>query len=114
MQNAETWLLLGVWSRYDDLKNYSNERSIYLAQLRDSIEGPWQAWELSQIDVEALKALSTDEVPTFICQKLGITNEFGKQMEICPCFWLSVAWWYARVHAMHLSFEPWFLCHTGL
>ena len=48
--------------RYDDLKNYSNERSLYLAQLRDSIEGPWQAWELSQVDVEALKALSIDEV----------------------------------------------------
>ena len=48
--------------RYDDLKNYSNERSLYLAQLRDSIEGPWQAWELSQIDVDALKALSLDEV----------------------------------------------------
>lgn len=46
------------------MKNYSNERSIYLAQLRDSIEAPWQAWELSQIDVEALKALSTDEVRT--------------------------------------------------
>ena len=50
------------WCRYDDLKNYSNERSLYLAQLRDSIEGPWQAWELSQIDVEALKALSINEV----------------------------------------------------
>ncbi|KAK9830964.1 hypothetical protein WJX81_003304 [Elliptochloris bilobata] len=47
---------------YDDLKNYSNERSLYLAQLRDSIEGPWQAWELSQIDVDALKTLSTDEI----------------------------------------------------
>ena len=48
--------------RYDDLKNYSNERSLFLAQLRDSIEGPWQAWELSQVDVDALKALSLDEV----------------------------------------------------
>ena len=53
----EAWQL-----RYDDLKNYSNERSLYLAQLRDSIEGPWQGWELSQIDVDALKALSLDEV----------------------------------------------------
>ena len=58
----EAWQL-----RYDDLKNYNNERSLYLAQLRDSIEGPWQAWELSQIDVDALKALSLDEVRCGSC-----------------------------------------------
>lgn len=58
--------------RYDDLKNYSNERSLYLAQLRDSIEGPWQAWELSQIDVDALKALSLDEVRSGLGSRAGV------------------------------------------
>ena len=37
--------------RYDDLSNYSNERSIFLANLRDAIETPWQAWELEQLPV---------------------------------------------------------------
>ena len=37
--------------RYDDLSNYSNERSVFLANLRDAIETPWQAWELEQLPV---------------------------------------------------------------
>ena len=48
--------------RYDDLRNYSNERSIYLAQLRNSIEEPWQQWELAHFDIEAYKSKSLDEV----------------------------------------------------
>ena len=36
--------------RYDDLRNYTNERSIWLANLRDRIEEQWQAWELEQLD----------------------------------------------------------------
>ena len=40
---------------YDDLRHYTNERSEYLRKVRDSIEEPWQAWELSQIDVTALQ-----------------------------------------------------------
>ncbi len=48
--------------RYDDLAHYSNERSLFLAQLRDSIEGPWQQWELGFMDVECYKAMSTNEV----------------------------------------------------
>ena len=37
--------------RYDDLSNYSNERSVFLTNLRDAIETPWQAWELEQLPV---------------------------------------------------------------
>lgn len=35
--------------RYDDLTNYTNERSLWLAKLRDTIEEPWQEWELGQL-----------------------------------------------------------------
>jgi hypothetical protein len=40
---------------YDDLQNYCNERSLYLAEVRDRIEIAWQEWELSQIDTAALQ-----------------------------------------------------------
>jgi Iron-containing redox enzyme len=39
---------------YDDLSNYDNERSSYLREIRDLIEGAWQEWELAHLDVEAL------------------------------------------------------------
>ncbi|MBR8835072.1 MAG: iron-containing redox enzyme family protein [Stigonema ocellatum SAG 48.90 = DSM 106950] len=42
---------------YDDLRHYSNERSLYLYKVRDKIEAAWQEWELAQIDVAALKKL---------------------------------------------------------
>lgn len=35
--------------RYDELTNYTNERSLWLAKLRDTIEGPWQEWEMGQL-----------------------------------------------------------------
>lgn len=44
---------------YDDLHHYSNERSNYLRALRDSIEEAWQAWELAQLDLDAMRALET-------------------------------------------------------
>jgi Iron-containing redox enzyme len=40
---------------YDDLKNYDNERSSYLHQVRDRVERTWQAWELSLLDAVALR-----------------------------------------------------------
>ncbi len=46
---------------YDDLRHYTNERSPYLNKVRDQIETPWQAWELSQIDVEAIKQLDVKQ-----------------------------------------------------
>lgn len=58
--------------RYDDLRNYSNDRSVYLAQLRDSIEEPWQAWELAQLStpVSEYKDLTPQQVgfqhPTYL------------------------------------------------
>lgn len=47
---------------FDDLENYSNDRSIYLAQLRDRIEEPWQAWELSHMPVAEYKQLSPEQI----------------------------------------------------
>jgi hypothetical protein len=35
--------------RYDDLSNYVNERSLWLMKLRDTIEEPWQEWEMGQL-----------------------------------------------------------------
>lgn len=35
--------------RFDDLRNYQNERSVWLSQLREQIEEPWQAWEQQQM-----------------------------------------------------------------
>lgn len=54
--------MIGDVCRFDDLKNYSNDRSLYLAQLRDSIEEPWQAWELSHMPAAEYKQLSPDQV----------------------------------------------------
>jgi hypothetical protein len=39
---------------FDDLNNYRNERSAYLREIRERIEGSWQTWELSHLDVPAL------------------------------------------------------------
>lgn len=47
---------------YDNLQNYKNERSLYLQKIRNQIECTWQAWELAQIDVEALKKLDVEAV----------------------------------------------------
>lgn len=37
---------------FDDLSHYDNERSTYLASVRERIERRWQAWELDQLSVE--------------------------------------------------------------
>jgi hypothetical protein len=39
---------------FDHLDNYRNERSTYLREVRERIEGPWQGWELSHFDAAAL------------------------------------------------------------
>lgn len=46
---------------YDDLRHYTNERSLYLRTVRDKIEAPWQQWELSQYDVTALQQLDVKQ-----------------------------------------------------
>lgn len=42
---------------YDDLRNYSNERSLYLQKVRNQIEAAWQQWEYAQLNIETLKNL---------------------------------------------------------
>jgi len=46
---------------YDDLRHYSNERSLYLYKVRDKIETAWQEWELAQMDVAAFKKLDVEQ-----------------------------------------------------
>ncbi len=46
---------------YDDLRNYDNERSLYLSSCRNKIEAAWQSWELAQIDVSALQQLDVKQ-----------------------------------------------------
>ena len=46
---------------YDDLRHYTNERSLYLQRVRDQIEAPWQQWELAQIDVAALQQVDVKQ-----------------------------------------------------
>lgn len=36
-------------ARYDDLESYSNERSLFLQALRNTIERRWQRWETAQL-----------------------------------------------------------------
>ena len=46
---------------YDDLRHYTNERSLYLQRVRNQIEAPWQQWELAQIDVAALQQVDVKQ-----------------------------------------------------
>jgi Iron-containing redox enzyme len=51
---------------YDDLRNYENERSVYLHSVRERLESTWQTWELSQLnadlDPKVLNQLDSDRV----------------------------------------------------
>lgn len=49
---------------YDDLKQYTNERSFYLQKVRNQIESSWQKWELAQLDVVALQKLDVSSALT--------------------------------------------------
>ncbi|PSB23699.1 iron-containing redox enzyme family protein [Stenomitos frigidus] len=46
---------------YDELSNYTNERSLYLQNIRNRIETVWQDWELAQLDVASLQKLDVVE-----------------------------------------------------
>ncbi|MBD2493118.1 iron-containing redox enzyme family protein [Nostoc sp. FACHB-280] len=46
---------------YDDLRHYTNERSLYLSCCRHQIELAWQAWELAQIDLPTLQKLDVKQ-----------------------------------------------------
>jgi len=42
---------------YDDLRRYTNERSLYLRTVRDRIEEAWQQWEVAQLNVAAYQEI---------------------------------------------------------
>lgn len=46
---------------YDDLHNYTNDRSLYISIVRDRIESVWQEWELAQLDVAALQQVDVKQ-----------------------------------------------------
>ncbi|MCC2691588.1 iron-containing redox enzyme family protein [Nodularia sp. LEGE 04288] len=46
---------------YDDLRHYTNERSLYLCSCRNQIEAAWQNWELAQINVMVLQQLNVKQ-----------------------------------------------------
>lgn len=41
---------------YDDLRRYTNERSLYLQKIVQEIEAAWEEWEFADLDVAALQA----------------------------------------------------------
>ena len=54
---------------YDDLRRYTNERSLYLRTVRDQIEEAWQQWEAAQLDVE--KYLEIDDIRQALCDRFA-------------------------------------------
>ncbi len=57
---------------YDDLRNYHNERSYYLQQVRDRIEIPWQAWELPHLGenyLDNVQVLTVDAIKRALQQR---------------------------------------------
>lgn len=49
---------------FDDLRNYTNERSAYLQGVRDQIESAWQQWEVAQLPPTALQELDVAQALT--------------------------------------------------
>jgi hypothetical protein len=76
------------WS--DDLPHYRTDRSLYIATVRDRIEADWQAWELAQIDIDALKPVNmkqtlpgnTWKFPTHCKVFYFWVNIHGKQIDV--------------------------------
>ncbi len=46
---------------YDDLRHYTNERSLYLRTVRDQIEEAWQQWELAQLDITSYQGIDISQ-----------------------------------------------------
>ena len=46
---------------YDDLRRYTNERSLYLRTVRDQIEEAWQQWEAAQLDPTAYQGIDVTQ-----------------------------------------------------
>jgi Iron-containing redox enzyme len=47
-----------IW--YQDLNEYTNERSLYVRWVRDRIEEPWQAWESAQLNLNVNNLSAND------------------------------------------------------
>jgi len=54
---------------YDDLKNYSNENSRFLFNIRSKIEKRWSAWEENQVLTERSKAV---DVAQALCERADV------------------------------------------
>lgn len=47
---------------YDDLRHYTNERSLYLQKVRNQIEEAWQQWESAQFDLTDYQDIDIQQV----------------------------------------------------
>jgi hypothetical protein len=56
---------------HDDLSNYDNERSSYLREVRDRVEGAWQQWEASQLNSLAAATMRCEEVRVALLTRAG-------------------------------------------
>jgi hypothetical protein len=61
---------------YDDLRHYTNERSLYLKTVRDQIEETWQQWELAQLDLAAYQEI--DDI------KQALRDRFAADVDPAP------------------------------
>lgn len=68
--------------RYDSLSHYENERSAWLAAVRDDIERPWQAWEEGQL-VGALRLDSLAALQELSPQQLKDTLQERCALSMC-------------------------------
>ncbi|MFB2936759.1 iron-containing redox enzyme family protein [Aerosakkonemataceae cyanobacterium BLCC-F154] len=54
---------------YDDLRHYTNERSLYLKKVLDQIEEAWQKWETAQFDLEEYQQI--DDIKKALCDRFN-------------------------------------------
>ncbi len=57
---------------YDDLKNYTNEDSLFLLKVRNRIESPWQAWESNCGEYDSLQLVDVGE---------GLQNRVARDLD---------------------------------
>ncbi len=110
--------LMRPFGRYDDLRNYSNERSVVLAEVREAIEQPWQAWELAQADTDRYRSMSPAEVCAALlalrCLKPCLWH-FGDacpaSVARCASFAYEATWCWTRVSPVEAAGNFDRLCH---
>ncbi|MFB2838543.1 iron-containing redox enzyme family protein [Floridanema evergladense] len=61
---------------YDDLRHYTNERSLFLRKVRDRIEEAWQQWEDAKLDVKAYRSI--DDI------KQALRDRFAADIDPAP------------------------------